>query len=313
MKTLPRRPVPHHAHPANRYASGPLDRADRLRHESGAVQELLASAEALFTPIWRQANLVAYEADGVAARHLPGGAALVEAAAAWVFLGLDDEGRPHFALDMGVDETPPLTEAGVFEDLRKVGPLLSHEAGAILAYARGMVHWDRRHRFCGACGHPAEPHKGGHERRCMNADCGSVHFPRTDPAVIMLIHDGADRAVMGRQPVWPPGMHSVLAGFVEPGESLEDAVAREVMEEVGLPVTDVRYRSSQPWPFPSSIMLGFTARASETALTIADDEIESARWMTRDELRASPEDERFKLPRPDSIARRLIEDWLAEG
>ena len=129
----------------------------------------------------------------------------------------------------------------------------------------------------------------------------------------MLVHDGGDRCVMGRQKVWPAGMHSTLAGFVEPGESLEEAVTREVMEEVGLAVRDVTYHSSQPWPFPSSIMLGFHARGDFGALTVDETEVESARWFSRAELRASPEDETLKLPRRDSIARRLIEDWLAEG
>jgi NAD+ diphosphatase len=310
MKKLPRLSVAHHTHPANRYAAGPLDRADHLRHDAEAVLDLMARDDALFIPIWQQTNLVDYADDGIVARYLSGAEGRIDASAAWIFLGLDGQGRPHFALDLGQEETPPVAGFGVFEDLRKVGPMLSHEAGAILAYARGMVHWDRRHRFCGACGAPAVSSKGGHERRCTNHSCGAVHFPRTDPAVIMLIHDGGDRLVMGRQAVWPPGMHSVLAGFVEPGESLEDAVAREVMEEVGLPVADVRYHSSQPWPFPSSIMLGFSARATAEEIKIADDELESARWMTRAELLASPEDESFKLPRPDSIARRLIEDWL---
>jgi NAD+ diphosphatase len=142
-----------------------------------------------------------------------------------------------------------------------------------------------------------------------------VHFPRTDPAVIMLVHDGAGRCLLGRQPFWPPGMHSTLAGFVEPGESLEEAVAREIWEEVGLklPVEEVTYHSSQPWPFPSSIMLGFHARAEHGPLDLGADELESAQWYTREELRNSPEDETFKLPRRDSIARRLIEDWLEEG
>ncbi|MCR9221560.1 MAG: NAD(+) diphosphatase [Alphaproteobacteria bacterium] len=313
MQPLPPRAVPHHAHPANPYAAGPLDRADRLRGDHEGVRALMTRPDARFAPIWKQANLVAYAAEGVTPQYPPGRMQMLEAAAAWVFLGLDAENRPHFALDMGQAEEPPLAEEGVFEDLRKIGPLLDHEAGAVLAYARGMVHWDRRHRFCGVCGAPAAPGKGGHERRCTNAACGAVHFPRTDPAVIMLVHDGGERIVLGRQPVWPKGMHSVLAGFVEPGESLEDAVAREVMEEAGLPVADVRYHSSQPWPFPSSIMLGFTARATAEALIPADDEIENLRWMSRAELLASPEDEDFRLPRVDSIARRLIEDWLAQG
>ena len=138
-----------------------------------------------------------------------------------------------------------------------------------------------------------------------------MHFPRTDPAVIMLVHDG-DRALLGRQKVWVPGMHSTLAGFVEPGESLEEAVAREVFEEVGIRVRNVRYHSSQPWPFPASIMLGFHAEAATTELRIDTDEIENAAWFTREEL-LDFEALGNTLPRKDSIARRLIEDWLESG
>jgi NAD+ diphosphatase len=127
----------------------------------------------------------------------------------------------------------------------------------------------------------------------------------------MLVHDGGDRLVMGRQKVWPPGMHSVLAGFLEPGESLEDAVAREVKEEVGIEVADILYHSSQPWPFPGSLMLGFFARATDLALKVNTDELEMARWVTRDEVVNSPENEVFKLSRKDSISRRLVDDWLA--
>ncbi|MDH3792070.1 MAG: NAD(+) diphosphatase, partial [Rhodospirillales bacterium] len=149
---------------------------------------------------------------------------------------------------------------------------------------------------------------------CSAPDCGSQHFPRTDPAVIMLVHDGA-RCVLGRQEIWPPGMHSTLAGFVEPGETLEEAVAREVAEEVGLRFDpgQVFYQSSQPWPFPSSLMLGFHARIEPAELRVNRAEIESAAWFSREDLLNSPEDESFRLPRADSIARRLIEDWLAEA
>jgi NAD+ diphosphatase len=136
-----------------------------------------------------------------------------------------------------------------------------------------------------------------------------VQFPRTDPAVIMRVTHG-DKILMARQAVWAQGMHSVLAGFVEPGESLEDAVAREVYEEVGLRLTRIKYFSSQPWPFPSSLMLGFSAEATSADFKLDHDELESARWMTRPELLNSPEDATFKLPRKDSISRRLIEDWL---
>jgi NAD+ diphosphatase len=146
-------------------------------------------------------------------------------------------------------------------------------------------------------------------RRCPNPACGATHFPRTDPAVIMLVVDG-ERCLLGRQSQWPPGMHSTLAGFVEPGESLERAVAREVREEAGIEIDDVAYHSSQPWPFPSSLMLGFTARATTTELRVDTTELEAARWFEKDWLLAHEDDDAFRLPRRDSIARRLIEDWL---
>lgn len=302
--------VPHHIHKANAYASGPLDRADKLRADASALAGALASDTARLVPVWRDRNLVRMGAEmsGLLPLAVEARALIVEETT--VFLGLDPGGAPHFAVDLShLDDPPDLMDNAVFEDLRKVGPMLSDSEGAVLAYARGLTHWNRRHRFCGVCGAPTESRKGGHERRCTNAACGVPHFPRTDPAVIMLVHDGADRIVLGRQHDWPPGRCSVLAGFVEPGESLEDAVAREVMEEVGIEIADVAYHSSQPWPFPSSIMLGFTTRATTTELTIDHDEIAEARWVTRAEVLASPEDDRFALPRRDSIAYRLIRDW----
>jgi len=181
--------------------------------------------------------------------------------------------------------------------------------GAILAYARGLTYWHDRHKFCGVCGSPTEVKAAGHQRQCTNQDCSAVQFPRTDPAVIMRITHG-DKILMARQAVWPQGMHSILAGFVEPGESLEDAVAREVYEEVGLRLTRIKYFSSQPWPFPSSLMLGFSAEATNDQFKVDEEELESAQWMTRQDLLNSPENEIFKLPRKDSISRRLIEDWL---
>ena len=308
------RTVLHHTHAPNVYASGPLDRADRLRADDAALTLAIRSETARLLPVWRGNNLVQM---GETIRGWTVQATrtdLMQHANLSVFLGLDATGAPHFAIDLSDIEEPPEFEPGtVFEDLRKVGPMLGDDDGAVLAYARGLVHWHRRHLFCGVCGSPTDSRKGGHERRCTNPDCGTPHFPRTDPAVIMLVHDGADRIVLGRQKDWPPGRCSVLAGFVEPGESLEDAVAREVMEEVGLPTADIRYNSSQPWPLPSSIMLGFSARATAEDMTVATDEIEEARWVSRAEIAASPEDETFALPRRDSIAYRLIQDWMAEG
>jgi NAD+ diphosphatase len=244
-----------------------------------------------------------------------------------VFLGLEAAApataaavaaTAYVALDFSDHETPQdelaLDGQGEFRDLREVGALLPQRDGSILAYARGLMHWHRHHRFCGRCGAPTESRKGGHLRVCTRPACGHEHFPRTDPAVIMLVHDG-ESCVLGRRPGWPPGLHSTLAGFVEPGESLEEAVAREVLEEAGLevPLAGIRYNSSQPWPFPASLMLGFHARADRAPLTVYDEELESADWYSRETILNLGEEDDLRLPRGDSIARRLIEDWLAEG
>jgi NAD+ diphosphatase len=182
----------------------------------------------------------------------------------------------------------------------------------LCAYARGLLHWHARHGFCGVCGAPTASRSAGHQRVCTNGSCGASHFPRTDSAVIMLVHDGADRCILSRQSHWPPGMHSTLAGFLEPGESLEEAVAREVYEETGVRVGEVRYHSSQPWPFPASIMVGFYARAIGGEFKPNLDELESAGWYSRDELRTIGSSDAFRLPNAYSIARRLVEDWLYE-
>ncbi len=291
----------------NTYASGGIDRAAHLRSDQGWVEARLADPRTRIVPVWRARNLV--DLDGAPAPHLLApDPALLEEARERALLGLVG-GIAHFAVDLSHREEAAAAEIGRFEDLRTVGPLLSHGDGALMAYARGMMHWHLAHRYCGRCGHATEPGDAGHVRHCGNDKCAAPAFPRTDPAVIMLIHHGA-RALLGRQKVWPRGMHSVLAGFVEPGESLEDAVAREVFEEAGIEIADIAYHSSQPWPFPSSIMLGFYGRAKSAELTINTDELESARWYHRDELLASPEDETFRLPRRDSISWRLIRDWL---
>jgi NAD+ diphosphatase len=297
----------------NTYAGLALDRAQHRRRDEAWLKERLADAGSAILPICQGAPLI-LEGDRPEPVLLCGEAASVvlSLSAEWAFLGLSRD-RAVFALDLaGGEEAPDLAQWGRFIDLRQVGPLLARTDAALLAYARGLMLWHQRHRYCGACGAPTISSEGGHQRRCTNESCGHVHFPRTDPAVIMLVTSG-DKALLGRQRAWAPGMHSTLAGFVEPGESLEEAVAREVMEEVGVPVTDVEYHSSQPWPFPASIMLGFNARALDERIVIDPQEIEAAAWFSREELRHAPEDERLKLPRRDSIAYRLIHDWIEEG
>ena len=311
----------HHRHHANYYASGGIERAHLLRADADALRRMLAEPTTRVVPVWRARNLVVEGPPPLAAslsveefRRRFAEVELDPETGA-VLLGMVDAAA-HFAVDLSAlaEDEAQARVAGLakFVDLRVVGPLIARNEGALLAYARGLMHWHDRHRFCGACGAPTRLGEGGHVRRCTNEACKASHFPRTDPAVIMLVTDG-QRVLLGRQRVWPPGQHSVLAGFVEPGESLEDAVAREVFEEVGLKVRDVRYRSSQPWPFPASIMLGFTAVSDAAALKVNTDELETARWFTRAEMKACPENETFRLPRRDSIARRLVEDWLAEN
>lgn len=304
-------------HALNFYAGAGLDRVDKRRRDRDWISARLADPATRFLPVWRGRNLVA-DPERPALAWLGNDEARVylDAGAAWALLGLIG-GQCYVVVDVSAEETPDhapaLVGRGHFSDLRVVGPHLAHAEGALLAYARGIVYWHARHRHCGVCGAETEAVDGGHVRRCRNPDCGTQHFPRTDPAVIMLVHDGGERCVLGRQKVWPPGMRSTLAGFLEPGESLEEAVAREVEEEVGLSVDQVTYHSSQPWPFPSSLMVGFYARAPFGPLRVDPDELEAAGWYDRRSLLASPEDETLRLPRRDSIARRLVDDWLKQG
>ena len=221
-----------------------------------------------------------------------------------LFLG-ERQGTAWFALDL--DEGAPPT--GRLVELRTVSLLLPAAETATLAYARGLAHWHRGHRFCGFCGSPTVPTQAGHARRC--AACPRDHFPRTDPAVIVLVTDG-DRCLLARSPRFPAGMYSTLAGFVEPGESLEQTLRREVREEAGIELEAVRYRGSQPWPFPQSLMLGFRATAATTELLLDGEELEDGRWFTRAEL-LDERERPFRLPNPDSIARCLIEEWLTEA
>lgn len=295
------------AHRPHFYESRFLDRAAHLRQDANWLAHQLRAAETRLLPVWRNHVLVTAGDEPVLA--LTSTLEMEVELSDTAFLGLFD-GVAHFAVDISSGDEPPLQELGEFHDLRAVGPRMESDEGALAAFARGMLHWHKRHLFCGACGAPTENVWAGHKRHCTNPDCGLDHFPRTDPAVIMLIHDGGGRALLARAPNWPEGRHAVLAGFVEPCETLEQAVAREVFEEVGIEITDITYHSSQPWPFPSNIMLGFTARALSTDIKLDPTEIAEARWMTRKELRNSPEDESFALPRRDSISYRLIEDWM---
>ncbi|MGH7115124.1 MAG: NAD(+) diphosphatase [Stellaceae bacterium] len=317
----------------NYYAAPGFERAGLRRRDSVWIVERVADPSSRFVPVWRNQNLVV-EIDGTEPRAAVlgwGGIAPVigEGIATeerlgrgeLVFIGIIEE-RAHFALDLSAIEapldmlhSPALAASGIeaakarFADLRQLGGRLDRGEAALLALARAMLYWHARHRFCGLCGSPTRSEEAGHMRRCTNSACGTMHFPRTDPAVIMLVTQG-ERALMGRSRHFPPGMYSTLAGFVEPGESLEEAVAREVREETGIEVGTVDYHSSQPWPFPANIMLGFHAHALTSEIAIDFGELEDARWVERGWLLAHRDDDNFRLPRRDSIARRLVDDWL---
>jgi NAD+ diphosphatase len=294
------------------FYSGGLDRASHLRKDEAWLAEKLSDGTSLFVPVWRGHNLIA-EGEAPHAVFLAPDA-IATAISEAVLLGLHEE-RAFFACDLSEIETPQevvrAEPPAQFIDLRRVGPLLPRHEGSLLAFARGIAYWHSRHRFCGLCGSPTKAEEAGHVRRCTDSQCNAPHFPRTDPAVIMLVHDG-DRCLLGRQAAWPKGMHSTLAGFVEPGEALEETVRREVYEEAGVEVVDMQYRSSQPWPFPASLMLGFRASAHSDQLRIDPEELVDAGWYTRAQL-IDPERRPIQLPNRDSIARHLIEDWLYEG
>jgi NAD+ diphosphatase len=291
-----------------------FDRAAQLRTDAAWLEAILRSPKAKVTPVWRSKSLVAPAGDLRQAALLPAPDFAWDAAAETVFLGLDGE-TALFAVDVSALE-PDAAEAqfgrhGAFEDMRGIGLLLPNADAALLAYARGMLWWHERHRFCGVCGARTRVIDAGHRRLCTNETCKTEQFPRSDPAVIMLIeHD--DRCLLARGARFPANFVSVLAGFVEPGESLEDTVAREVFEECGVRVTDIAYSSSQPWPFPSSLMLGFRARALDDRLTLDHSEILEAAWHTRDSVRSLAESGTMRIPPPFSISRRLIDDWVAE-
>jgi NAD+ diphosphatase len=299
----------------NVYSSSPLDRIGARREDAAWIEEKLRDPDTLFVPVWRNRNLVrgmdagAPEAVFIAGEmgrklHMHGGP--------WAFLGLHDD-RAVFALDISTAEDPvPLLpeDMGTFVDLRSVGWGVPRPEASVLAHARGLMHWRARHRFCGVCGGVCDARSAGHVMFCTA--CETQHFPRTDPAVIMLVTKD-DRALLGHSQRFPrSNMYSTLAGFVEPGETLEEAVQREVLEESGIKVGAVHYHSSQPWPFPGNIMLGFYGEGLSEDITIDPEEMLDVRWFSREQI-ANPEAHNFLLPRADSIARRLIEDWMAAG
>lgn len=293
------------------FSGNPLDRDDRHRRDAAQLAAWLQDDATRVLPVWKLAPLVR---EGGAPRLAWATPAILDGHAGPepVFLGVGD-GRAHFAVDVSLHADPldhfGWRGAAGFPDLRATVGLLPPGDGGIAAQARQIVDWHARHGFCPGCGEKTRAKDGGWSRLCTA--CGAEHFPRTDPVAIMLVTDG-ERCLLGRQAGWPLPMMSALAGFIEAGETIEDAVRREVREEAGVQVGAVRYVASQPWPFPASLMIGCEAEALTTDIAIDANELESADWFGRDEVKAAlvAPTPRLGVPPPIAIAHHLIRAWI---
>ena len=292
----------------NFYTGGSLDRSAHLRLDDAWIENAFNDAGSQFVIFWQGRTLIAgtrQRAPRAVYTSRP------QADAPWVFLGLQAS-VPVFAVNLSDVAAPhevvPMVD-GEFTDMRAIAGMLGDDDATILATGRAMLHWRAQTKFCSVCGHPNVPIRAGYVMRCTN--CNTEHFPRTDPAVIMLVTHNR-KLLLGQGVNFPPNsnFYSTLAGFVEPGECLEDAVRREVFEEVGIRVGAVHYHSSQPWPFPASLMLGYYGEGLNDDIVIDPTEMRDARWFTPEDL-INTESLGFNLPPHDSIARRLIDDWLA--
>jgi NAD+ diphosphatase len=301
----------------NTFAGNPLDRASDRRADPDWLAGQLASSDSLGLAIWNGRPLVEDAKEGgKQIAYLPAKlvADLAQGEERLLFMGLWKD-TAVFAVDLEGSADPadgPLEGLGKFEDLRAVALKLPPTEAAIVATAKQMFEWRRRHGHCAVCGQPSRAVDGGWKRKCPA--CETEHFPRTDPVVIMLPYHG-DRCMLGRQEAWPKGMFSALAGFLEPGESIEEACARELNEEAGLHAVKVRYHSTQPWPYPSSLMIGLIAEVEDEEGSPDQTELSEVRWFTRDEARQliAGQIEGVAAPQRLAIAHQLIKAWVEEG
>ncbi len=285
-----------------------LERGHDKRADDAWLAARLTDPASEFIPIWNLDSLIEHDPVRTVRLNAETAAGLLPGAASLIYLGLRGD-HAIFAIGLDSDGSQSLAARGRWTNIRTVGELLEPAEWAVSAYARAMVYWHERHRYCGLCGSRTASLHGGHVLKCTNAACATEHYPRTDPCIIVLVFSGG-RCLLGRQPSWPAGRYSTLAGFIEPGESAEQAVAREVYEESGIRLREARYFGSQSWPFPASLMLGFHAEAATEEIHLHDGELGDARWFTRRELRAALDAGAVGLPTSVAISHRLIAAWF---
>ena len=294
----------------NLFTSVRLDRLAEQRDDPKWVEQVLNSDSATLVPLWRNRNLVESGGSGQQAAYLsPAEFQWQELSPPPTLLGTDGK-RHYFVVSINDRQREQVLSArpnAHFIDLRLASIDMDAKHAGVLAYAKALHYWQYRNAFCGVCGSPNRLESAGHRLVCTNEECGRQRFPRIDPAIIVLVTEG-DACLLGHNGNWPPRRFSTLAGFVEPGESLEDAVVREVYEEAAVRLRAIRYVSSQPWPFPASAMCGFYAEAASRDHR-ASEEMTEVRWLTASELKAAVTSDEVRLPPPVSIAFRLIADW----
>ena len=313
----------------NIFAGGHLDRAGNARRNADWLAAQFDDPAARFLPMWQlKAPLQPNDTPSLNWVSRAQAQVSLDGANA-ILLGVDPQNVPYFAFEVVSDgDTPPFPDIR-YEEVRSIAPSIPRGDASLLAQARSLIDWHRRHGFCAVCGAPTRMADAGYVRRCSSTGCGASHFPRTDPVVIMLIAHG-DRCLVGRQQWFPNGFYSTLAGFMEPGESIEEAVRREVWEEAAIEVGEVRYHSSQPWPYPSSLMIGCIGEATTDQITVDEHELDDARWVDRDAVKraidkvtakafdpftevATPDESgEFELlvPAPMAIAHQLMRAWI---
>jgi len=299
---------------ANFFTSENLNRLTEKRNDDKWINQKLEDPGASFIPLWQDKNLFNVSVQPKIIYLKKNELKRYSYINNTITLIGELNGRVYFSISLdnsedGIEED--YSTFGIFASIRKYSALLDKDEASLLAYSNALHNWQNHHQFCGLCGSKTKLVCTGHRLDCSNPGCRHQSFPRTDPAIITLIYND-DKCLLVRQPHWQPGQYALVAGFVEPGESLESAVARETYEETGIELDEINYFSAQPWPFPGSIMLGFTAKAVTDKITMHDNELEDAIWMTREEIVEGIKNKTLKNPTSFSVAFKLLENWFNE-